>query len=496
MRKIRKTNRVFTLVIVALFSTLFIMCKEAKKDANTVGINDVEKSDIVTVKSPQKLKEEFIDKRFGMFICYNIMSYGAEWGEANYPIDSFNPQKLDCNQWADAAVSAGMTFGLLTTKHHEGFALWDSKYSDYDVASTPYKKDIVRQYTDAFRAKGLGVGLYYSIWDSTNGVEKDMITEEKLDFIKGQITELLTNYGKVDYFVMDGWFWRMGHKEVPYNEIRALIRELQPECLITDHTHLQAPYHMDIPYYEGPFGAYPTEDNTMASALGHCSVKGNGWFWSDKTPNGLIKGDGVETILKKLNDCEDRYCNFMLNCMPNRDGLLDPIYTNMLTEIGSKWKPDSSRPTLPNQGPQIIATAPIKSVTASSGKSENLYDARQVKTDHFHWESDASFPQTIVMDLGEVLENIDVLTVVPNHRCKPAPEAALAEGNITYAKVYASKDNVNYKEIASQKWESNAKYRTLSFPKSDVRYLKLEILEANGDKAIIAELEVGRSSVD
>ncbi|WP_298487886.1 alpha-L-fucosidase [uncultured Maribacter sp.] len=492
----QKINRILFQVTVVLFSMLFITCKDAKKETTSVANDEVKKTNTVINKSPQQLKEEFIDKRFGMFICYNIMSYGAEWGEANYPIESFNPQKLDCNQWAEAAVSAGMKFGLLTTKHHEGFALWDTKYSDYDVASTPYKKDIVRQYVDAFRAKGLGVGLYYSIWDSTNDVEKDRIDEEKLGFIKGQITELLTNYGKVDYFVMDGWFWRMGHKEVPYHEIRALIRELQPDCLITDHTHLQAPYHMDIPYFEGPFGAYPAEGNTMASALGHCSVKGNGWFWNEKTPNGLIKGDGVETILKKLNDCEDRYCNFMLNCMPNRDGLLDPIYINMLAEIGSKWKPNLSRASLPNQGPQIITTAPIQSVSASSGKSENLYDAKQVKTDHFHWESDTNFPQNIVIDLGEVVSDIDVLTVVPNHRCKPAPETALAEGNITFAKVYGSKDNKSYQELATQKWEVNSKYRTIAFPKSDVRYLKLEILEANGDKAIVAELEVGKSLMD
>ena len=111
----------------------------------------------------EKAKEDFIDQRFGMFICYNIMSYGAKWGEANFPINTFNPQKIDCNQWADAAVSAGMKFGLLTTKHHEGFCLWDSKFTKYDVASTDYKKDIVKQFSEAFRAKGLGVGLYYSI---------------------------------------------------------------------------------------------------------------------------------------------------------------------------------------------------------------------------------------------------------------------------------------------------------------------------------------------
>ena len=73
----------------------------------------------------------------------------------------------------DAAVSSGMKFGLLTTKHHEGFCLWDSKFTDYDVASTPYKKDIVQQYIDAFRKKNLKIGLYYSIWDSSHGVDKD-----------------------------------------------------------------------------------------------------------------------------------------------------------------------------------------------------------------------------------------------------------------------------------------------------------------------------------
>ena len=158
----------------------------------TAAVESIQESDVVQVGAIdlQQLKEDFIDKRFGMFICYNIMSYGARWGQANYPIDSFNPQKLDCEQWAKAAVSAGMTFGLLTTKHHEGFCLWDSKYTSYDVASTPYKKDIVRQFVDAFRRYDLAVGLYYSIWDSSHGGDKGEIDEQKMAFIKGQIHEL------------------------------------------------------------------------------------------------------------------------------------------------------------------------------------------------------------------------------------------------------------------------------------------------------------------
>jgi len=445
----------------------------------------------------QSFKTDFIEQRFGMFICYNIMSYGAKWGEADYPINTFNPQKLDCNQWADAAISAGMKFGLLTTKHHEGFCLWDSQFTDYDVASTPYKKDIVRQYVDAFRTRGLGIGLYYSIWDSTHEIDRGKITPEKMEFIKGQITELLTNYGKVDYFVMDGWFWRMGHKEVPYHEIRTLVRELQPECLITDHTHLQAPYHMDIPYFEGPFGAFPTEGNTMASSLGHCSINGNGWFWSPETPEGLKANDGVEVIVNKLTKCESRYCNFMLNCMPNRDGVLDNIYIDLLNEIGQKWSADTMRPKLPDQGPQIWETIPIKTVEASSGNAEFLIDATKVAGDNYYdWEADSGFPQTLLIDLGEIKRNVDVLIVVPKHRCKPAPETALEEGNILKCRIYKSGDNVTFKRIAEINWEPNNKYRAIGFEKTDTRYLKLDILDAVNGNAIIAELEVGKSVPD
>jgi alpha-L-fucosidase len=441
------------------------------------------------------LKAEFVDQRFGMFICYNIMSYGAKWGEAGYPVTSFNPEKLDCNQWAEAAVSAGMTYGLLTTKHHEGFCLWDSKFTEYDVASTPYQKDIVRQYADAFRSKGLGIGLYFSIWDSTHGIDRDCITPAKLEMVLGQITELLTGYGKVDYFVMDGWFWRMGHKdEIPYHVIRDHIKSLQPECLITDHTHLQAPYHLDIPYYEGPFGAFPEPGNSMASALGHCSVRGNGWFWDERTPDGMFPNDGADTILSKLERCEARYCNFMLNCMPNRDGLLDTIYLDLLAEIGKRWKPDASRPPLPDQGPLMGVSYPIQQVSPSSGNAEFLFDATQVEgTNYTDWESGKGFPQSIIIDLGEIRRDVDLLTIVHKHRCKPAPETYLEEGNIMKCRLYSSTNNKNFTEVATGAWKEPAAFRSIQFPARELRYLKLEILEAVGNHAIITELEAGKS---
>ncbi|WP_297086553.1 alpha-L-fucosidase [uncultured Draconibacterium sp.] len=479
MNKMVLINKLKT--IVALILLLHIFCCSAPKE-------EPQKSKL------QTLKEQFIEQRFGMFICYNIMSYGAKWGEENYPIDTFNPEKLDCNQWADAAISAGMKFGLLTTKHHEGFCLWDSEYTDYDVASTPYKKDIVKQYVDAFRAKGLGIGLYYSIGDNTHGIKKGEITPEKVEFVKGQIRELLTNYGEVEYFVMDSWNWSIGHKDIPYKEIRDLIRELQPNCLITDHTHLQAPYHMEIPYFEGPFGAFPPEGNIMASALGHCSVKGNGWFWSEATPNGMKENDGVDVVLDKLIKCESRYCNFMLNCMPNRDGLLDDIYINMLAEIGGKWKADATRPTLPDQGPQIWETIPIKNATASSGNADNLFDERKAQGGNYNdWEADSGLPQTIIIDLGSVQQNVDVLTIVNKHICKPGPERALEEGNVLKYQLSGSADYQYFENAVIQNEIRSAGYTDIGFSPANWRYLRLEIVEAKGNTVVINELEVGKS---
>lgn len=476
-------NGIIKSCFLLLLSILVLACGQPKKKKQVEQIPD----------KLQELKEQFIEQRFGMFVCYNIMSYGAAWSEANYPIDSFNPQKLDCNQWAEAAVSAGMKLGILTTKHHEGFCLWDSQYTDYDVASTPYKKDIVRQFVDAFRTHGLGVGLYFSIADQTHGIVKGEITPEKLELVMGQIRELLTNYGKIDYFVLDGWNWSMGHKEVPYHKIRQLIRDLQPDCLVTDHTHLQAPYHVDIPYFEGPFGAFPPEGNTMASALGHCSVKGNGWFWSEETPNGLKEGENASTIVEKLRTCESRYCNFMLNCMPNREGLLDPIYIDLLSKIGRQWQPDSTRPVLPDQGPQIWETLPFAQVTASSGNADYLWDGTKIAgKNYYDWEAEPGFPQEIIMDFGAQQKNVSVLTIVHKHRCKPGPEMPLKEGNILRYRLYQGSDGVTFKWVADPVEIRRDGYISIGFKPTNARYLKLTIMDAVGGRAVINELEAGK----
>ena len=112
-------------------------------------------------KSLHQLQQEFVDLRCGMFIHFNMPTFfNEDWPDPDAAPELFNPVRMDCKQWAKAAKSANMTYGCLTTKHHSGFCIWDTKTTDYSVMSSPFKRDVVKEYADAFRAEGiLTVGM-------------------------------------------------------------------------------------------------------------------------------------------------------------------------------------------------------------------------------------------------------------------------------------------------------------------------------------------------
>src|SRR6202043_133943 len=112
------------------------------------------------------LQQQFLDLRFGMYIHLNMATYEQrEWGDPKASPALFNPKNLDTDQWAHAARSAGMAYGCLTTKHHDGFCLWPTATGSTNVQDATYKRDIVRAYVDSFRAQGLKTCLYFSILD-------------------------------------------------------------------------------------------------------------------------------------------------------------------------------------------------------------------------------------------------------------------------------------------------------------------------------------------
>lgn len=230
-------------------------------------------------------QKNYVDLRFGMFIHYNMGTYhDQEWVTPGQDPLSFNPEHVNTDQWAQAAKSAGIKYTVLTTKHHDGFALWPTKYGNYNVMNSSYKKDIVRQYVDSMRAQGILPGLYFSIWDRQQGIEKGSVSRADIEFIKGQLTELLTNYGEIPVLIIDGWAWEMGHNEVPYQEIRELIKRLQPNILIVDHNGQTQPWDEDIIYFEEPKGVWAPDNNSYAANQGMPLVS-NQWFWHDWMTN-------------------------------------------------------------------------------------------------------------------------------------------------------------------------------------------------------------------
>lgn len=296
------------------------------------------------VRNLEDLRADFNALEFGMYIHFNMGTFhGKEWVEPGQDPMSFNPTKLDCSQWAKAAKSAGMKYAVLTTKHHDGFCLWDSETTTYDIASTPLKgRDIVREYCDAFRKEGVEPEIYFSIWDRTLGIE-DTITTEDIAVIKTQLRELLTRYGNFKCIIFDGWGncgtqWTQADYDTIYN----YIKSIQPEILITDHYQqrrglpLSEVYkHIDILNYEEPCGEWAPIDNTYASQQ-EFTIQSE-WFWKKGFPNEPLMSVG-EIVDKHIKVLRKRNCNFLLNCAPNTDGLLDQNVVRRLEEVGKAYQ--------------------------------------------------------------------------------------------------------------------------------------------------------------
>ena len=445
----------------------------------------------ITGQTTENLQRAFTDLRFGIFIHFGIMTFtGAAWATPNQDVSKFNPTDLDCNQWADAAVSAKMKFGILTTKHHDGFCLWDSKFTENDVASSPWKNgkgDVVREYVDAFRSHGLIPCFYYSIWDNTKGVGNGQITQKDMEFIKGQLTELLTNYGEIKLLFIDGWSWKMGHKKVPYDEIRTLVKKLQPDCLLVDNTHLQCLYDNDMIHYEA--GGTCPENNTLPALQSALINKGGGndWFWGTGVPTSVLMS-ADEIVNKNLKYLEPRWCTFILNCPPNREGKLDSNILNRLKEVGQAWNPDLTRPHLPKQKPCIEFPVLPVSASATSGSASNAIDGINDRFFYSVWQSSSSLPQSITLDLGKEYANISILDYVPKYKTVTTP---LTEGSIKSYKIYTSSDKINFTEVANGEWNGDTSMKIASFPATAARYIKLEAMSGVGGFAAATEIEIG-----
>lgn len=331
-----------------------------------------------TVQQPLSiLQQNFVDLRFGMFIHFNMPTYAnQDWPDPEMPASAFNPTKLDCDQWAKAAKSAHMSYGCITTKHHSGFCIWNTKTTDYNVMNSPLKRDVVKEYVDAFRKNGLKVFLYYSILDTHHRLRPNCITPEHIKMVKAQLTELLTNYGPIQALIIDGWdapWSRISYDDVPFEEIYRLIKSLQPNCLVMDLNGAKYPqhalYYSDIKTYEMGAGQHISDKGNRLPSLACLPLQQN-WFWETSHPTTPVKNPEklVNDILIPLNQ---QNCNFILNVAPNRDGLMDENALAALKRIGELWKNDGTKLSLPKMEEPIISPNLAKKQPANSSWSDD-----------------------------------------------------------------------------------------------------------------------------
>lgn len=372
------------------------------------------------VKSLPDLQQEFINLRFGMFIHFNIPTFMSDdWADPDASPSIFNPQKLDCNQWAKTAKEANMTYGCLTTKHHSGFCIWDTKTTDYNVMNSPLKRDVVKEYVDAFRKEGLGVMLYYSILDTHHKLRPGFISPKHIDMIKVQLTELLTNYGEIKALIIDGWdapWSRISYDEIPFEDIYYLIKSLQPNCLVMDLNAAKYPtqalFYTDIKSYEQGAGQHISKDSNSLPALS-CLPINSAWFWKEDFPKTPVK-DPVKLVNDNIIPFNKVYCNFILNAAPNRDGLIDDNAVAAFRRIGKLWKNEGALNNLPKNEAPIISSNITKFKPANSSWSWDMQLMDFANDDNFKtgWESNPLVSKPwLEIELGNNEQPFNMITI-------------------------------------------------------------------------------------
>ncbi len=302
------------------------------------------------------------EARFGMFIhwgLYAIPAFG-EWvmHERGVTIAEyaelaavFNPNHYDPRAWARLAREAGMRYMVLTTKHHDGFALFDTGHSDFNAVNSGAKRDLLREYADACRAEGLGVGFYFSIadWHHPNcpllGYNGEKLRQLEpharnpdpalfAEYMKGQLTELLTNYGTVDILWFDG---RMENLYPFGKSLESMIRKLQPDILINNRLGPDSTGDFQTPEQIIPDKPLLAPDGKPALMEICDTLTGTTWGY-DRYRGGNRRSPGE--IIKRLVSAASIGGNYLLNIGPRPDGSIEPVEVDLLKDIG-RWMRDN-----------------------------------------------------------------------------------------------------------------------------------------------------------
>jgi alpha-L-fucosidase len=297
--------------------------------------------------------------RFGMFIHWDMSClagteiswsrkgskprdiYNEKAGYVEDPVydhlyEKFNPTKFDAKEWVKVAQDAGMKYMVITAKHHGGFCMWDTKLTDYSIMHTPFHRDVIKELSDACHEAGLRFGVYYSPRDWHHpdyGIGDD---SKYLTYMEGQLTELLTNYGKIDVVWFDSFGQGDSNKYWHAGDVLALVRRLQPETIINNRCNSFANSTADLRGdFDTPEGKVGTFQNNRAWESCMCIVNAPGGGWSYR-PDGQVKS--FADCIHTLASCATGDGNLLLDVGPNPLGEIPADQTGRLAEVGQWMK--------------------------------------------------------------------------------------------------------------------------------------------------------------
>ncbi len=299
---------------------------------------------------PTQKQLDFLNWEMGVFFHFGIRSFfpgHVDWDGKPMPASAFDPTALDCDQWMRVAKSMGAKYAILVCKHHDGFANWPSKYSDYSVAQSPWengKGDVVDAFVKACRKNDMKVGLYYSPaqW---GGAVKFSEPKEYDDYFVDQISELLSNYGEIDYL----WFDGCGSEEHEYDKDRIIktIRGLQPDILVFSMWDPDTRWvgnedgYADMPNINErdavAFSVNTTEDAAMDGFRylpAECDLKLRTTWFDCEANEDTIKS--VDELVGIYEYSVGRGANMLLNIGPDSRGLIPEKDAARAKEFGDE----------------------------------------------------------------------------------------------------------------------------------------------------------------
>ena len=325
----------------------------------------------IPTKENIESRKQFQDDKYGMFIHWGLSSLlgDGEWVMNNRNIKvadytrlqrAFNPVDFNAAEWVTTAKNAGMKYIIFITRHHDGFSNWDTKHSDWKITNTPYGKDVLKLLADECKKQDIKLGLYYSTLDwyredypwqtgrtgQGTGRTKESNYTSYLQFMKNQLTELLTNYGDIMSIWFDG-HWdqtnpegnadRSSRIDWKYDEIYSLIHQLQPQCMIGNNHHLSPIEGEDFQMFERDL---PGENKSGLSfqkasdelPLESCETINGSWGYNITDRN----YKSVTQVIQLLVGAAGRNSNLLLNIGPMPSGAIQPEFTDTLAAAG-RW---------------------------------------------------------------------------------------------------------------------------------------------------------------